>query len=211
MVGNGYKLLFSELCPQVPIIIHNNSFSIPFYWLPIEGANVVLGMEWLRTFGPLMVDFSIPKISFYYNNNDITITSDPKSFPSPSSYNKLCHLLHTDSIAFIHLLLYQPNFELEPNSPTPSTESLEALTPSLPKQISNILHSYATYFEKPHGLPLSRPHDHRIPITPNTPTSMLNYTVIPTHKKMQWPQSSKTCYNRVLSNPITTHFCLMYY
>ncbi|CAJ2679012.1 unnamed protein product [Trifolium pratense] len=47
MVGNGSHLNCSGFCPNVPINIQNNLFHIPFYLLPIEGADVVLGMEWL--------------------------------------------------------------------------------------------------------------------------------------------------------------------
>lgn len=68
---------------------------------------MVLGMELLRKFGPLMDNFSIPKISFTYNNKDITITGNPKSSPTPSTYNQLCHLLYTNFISSMHVLLYQ--------------------------------------------------------------------------------------------------------
>lgn len=45
MVGNGSQLNCSSLCPQVPITLQNHLFFISFYLLPIEWANVVLGME----------------------------------------------------------------------------------------------------------------------------------------------------------------------
>lgn len=60
MVANGSKLQCSGLCPKVPITLQGKLFLIPFYLIPIEGVDVVLGMEWLRTLGPLMANFSIP-------------------------------------------------------------------------------------------------------------------------------------------------------
>lgn len=104
-------------------------------------------MEWLRTFGPLMVDFSIPKILFTYHDNEITITGDPKSIPSPSSYNQLFHILHTDFIAYIHLLIYQPSQEHDCNSPQTTISTLKSLPISLTKQITSILKTYATIFQ----------------------------------------------------------------
>ncbi|XP_058726761.1 uncharacterized protein LOC131598148 [Vicia villosa] len=169
MVGNGSKLSCSGICQHVPIKLQNNSFSIPFHLFPIEGADVVLGMEWLRTLGPLMADFSIPKISFTHNNTTTTITGDPKTHISPSSYNQFCHLLHTDSIASLHLLLYQPTTIPQENSQTLPSDPLHSLPPIVPNEISTILQSYAKVFEQPHGLPPTRPHDHKIPIAPNTP------------------------------------------
>lgn len=97
--------------PTVPITLQNSSFTIPFHLLPIEGADVVLGMEWLRILGSHMVDFSIPKLSFTYKNNEITIPRDPKSLPLTSSFHQICQRIHTISIVSFHLLIYQPTLE----------------------------------------------------------------------------------------------------
>ncbi|MCH79917.1 hypothetical protein A2U01_0000678 [Trifolium medium] len=106
MVGNGSHIQCSGLCHDVPITLQNKLFHIPFYLLPIEGAYVVLGMEWLRKLGPISADFSIPSISFTHENNEVTLQGDPQYLPQHSTYHKICHLLHTDSIASMHLLSY---------------------------------------------------------------------------------------------------------
>ncbi|XP_058761394.1 uncharacterized protein LOC131634786 [Vicia villosa] len=168
MVGNGSKLSCSGVCPKVPIKLQHNSFSIPFHLLPIEGADVVLGMEWLRTLGPLMADFSIPKISFTHNNNNITITGDNQTLIQPSSYNNFCHLIQNDSIASIHLLLYQPSHEQEYHNEPNSPNIFESLPKNLPTEITQLITSHSAIFTQPKGLPPTRPHDHHIPILPNT-------------------------------------------
>lgn len=89
---NGSKFSSSGICSQVPITLQNHTFTIPFHLIPIEGADVILGMEWLRTLGLLLADFSIPKLSFTYQNNEITLTDDLKTLPSHSSYNQICCL-----------------------------------------------------------------------------------------------------------------------
>ncbi|XP_058742349.1 uncharacterized protein LOC131614818 [Vicia villosa] len=168
MVGNGSKLNCSGLCQQVPLTLQDNLFTISFHLLPIEGADIVLGMEWLRTLGPLMADFSIPKLSFTYNDNDITITGDSKTLPTPSSFHQICHLLHNDSIASLHLLICQPT-PAQDTLPSPSNPDLfDSLPSSLSPQITTLLKSFPKVFHKPHGLPPSRPHDHHIPLLPNT-------------------------------------------
>jgi predicted aspartyl protease len=106
MVGNGSHIQCSGLCHDVPITLQNHLFHIPFYLLPIEGADVVLGMEWLRKLGPISADFSIPSISFNHANKEVTLQGDPQYLPQHSTYHQICHLLHTDSIASIHLLSY---------------------------------------------------------------------------------------------------------
>lgn len=183
MVGNDSKLSCTRLCPQVPITLQNNLFLIHFHLLPLEGADVVLGMKWLRTLGPITVDFYIPKISFTYQNNAITITGDPKSLPTHSTYNKFCYLLHTDSIASIHLLLYQPSNENHTIQQKPDPNSLDSLPPSLSNQITPVLKSHVAVFKQPHGLPPSRLQDHHIPIIPNT--SIINV------KPYHYPHSQK--------------------
>jgi hypothetical protein len=168
MVGNGSHLECTGHCPDVPINIQNNLFHISFYLLPIEGADMVLGMEWLRTLGPLAADFSIPKISFKHNDTDITIAGDPKTLRTLSTYHHLCHLVQTNSIASIHLLTFQPTNTPELTTVNKDKESFNTLLSTLPTKIQNILKLYPTIFQPPHGLPPQRSHDHQIPLQPNT-------------------------------------------
>lgn len=168
MVGNSSKFSCSWVFPKVPIKLQNNSFSIPFHLLPIEEADVVLGMEWLRSLGPLLAYFSIPKISFTYNNNDITIIGDNQTLISLSSNNNFCHLLQTYSIASIHLLLYQLAQDQNESFQTNPPNILYTIPNTLPPIISHIIKSHSSIFNKPKSLPPTRPHDHHIPILPNT-------------------------------------------
>nr|GFB48119.1 Ty3/gypsy retrotransposon protein [Tanacetum cinerariifolium] len=43
MVGNGNHVHCEGFCQSVVLNLQNTSFTIPFFVLPIEGANVVLG------------------------------------------------------------------------------------------------------------------------------------------------------------------------
>ncbi|PNX96205.1 Ty3/gypsy retrotransposon protein, partial [Trifolium pratense] len=192
MVGNGSHLNCSGFCPNVPINIQNNLFHIPFYLLPIEGADVVLGMEWLRTLGPLTADFSIPKLSFQHHDTNITLTGDPKSLPIPSTYHQLCHLVHTKSIASLHLLTFQPTTETTNPITTNKKENLDSLFSTLPTQIQEVLKLYPTVFQPPHGLPPSRPHDHKIPIQPNT--APINV------KPYRYPHSQKEAMTTIIND-----------
>ncbi|XP_058757342.1 uncharacterized protein LOC131630580 [Vicia villosa] len=165
MVGNGSKLECSGLCSKVPITLQDHLFFIPFYLIPIEGADVVLGMEWLRTLGPIVADFSIPEISFTYEDKNLTIQGDTNQTPTPSTFTQLCHLLHTDSVASMHLLIYQPTNDSTIINPNSYPANLPNNTQP---EIANLIKSYPTVFQPPHGLPPSRPHDHHIPLNPNT-------------------------------------------
>jgi len=168
MVGNGSHIHCSGLCTNVPITLQNHVFSIPFYLFPIQGADVVLGMAWLRDLGPLSADFSVPSISFNYNNQLITLQGDPIIPAKASTFHQLRQIIHTDSVASLHLLTVTAptNFETESetNPPNPTT----CLAESTPTEIKTLVQSFPTIFTPPHGLPTPRPHDHKIPLLPNT-------------------------------------------
>ena len=116
MVGNGAFIKCQGICPVVDISLQNSTFTIPFYLLPIEGADVVLGIEWLSTLGSIQADFSIPSIAFTHNQQHITLQASNSTALSTTTYHQFCHYLSTNSIASLHLLLVEPT-----NSPTPIT------------------------------------------------------------------------------------------
>ncbi|KAL2236314.1 UNVERIFIED_CONTAM: hypothetical protein Sindi_0823100 [Sesamum indicum] len=62
LVGNGASIGCSGVCSDLPIQLHQHAFRISFYLLPVHGADVVLGVQWLRTLGPFVYDFSIPSM-----------------------------------------------------------------------------------------------------------------------------------------------------
>ncbi|GAU18789.1 hypothetical protein TSUD_80780 [Trifolium subterraneum] len=190
MVGNGSHIQCSGLCKDVPITLQNNLFNIPFYLLPIEGADVVLGMEWLRNLGPISADFSVPSISFTHGKNRVTLQGDPQCLPQQSSYHQICHLLHTDSIASIHLLSYTPTPQTAPSPIVSSQPTIDSISQTLPLDLYQLLTQYPSVFDTPHGLPPQRQHDHAIPILPNTPPVNV--------KPYRYPHSQKEAMSTII-------------
>ncbi|MCH84285.1 retrotransposon-derived protein PEG10-like, partial [Trifolium medium] len=74
MVGNGEHLHCTGICNDIPIVVNDHTFSISLYVLPIQGADVVLGVQWLQTLGPFVSDFTIPSMQFYPHDSLLTIT-----------------------------------------------------------------------------------------------------------------------------------------
>lgn len=64
MVGNDDYLHCTDLCKDIPLLVAQHIFPICFYVLPIQGVDVVLGVQWLQTLGPFVSDFTIPSMSF---------------------------------------------------------------------------------------------------------------------------------------------------
>ena len=57
MVGNREKLTCADICSAIPIQIQKQIFLVDFYVLPILGAEVVLGVQWLQLLGPILMDY----------------------------------------------------------------------------------------------------------------------------------------------------------
>jgi len=168
VVGNGAFIQCQGICPLVDISLQTSTFTIPFYLLPIEGADVVLGIEWLRTLGPIHTGFSIPYIAFTHQNQKITLQDAHPSTTTSTTYHQLCQYLSTNSIASLHLLL------IDNNPIPPVTLDFDLQNPSsplysLPFPIQSILLQKKTIFQKPQGLPPPRPHEHHIPLLLHTP------------------------------------------
>jgi hypothetical protein len=184
MVGNGSYLHCQGMCQSVPITIQTKQFHLPFYLFPIEGADVVLGIEWLCTLGPIQADFSIPSLTFNHVDGPITLQGDRNIHPTQSTYPQLCQMLHTNLVASFHLLTFQ--------TVTPKQDDTQPtqLTQNLPTVVEQLLNNYLTVFKQPHNLTSSRPHDHRIPLLPNT--SPVNV------KPYRYPHSQKEAMTEII-------------
>nr|XP_043614527.1 uncharacterized protein LOC122586615 [Erigeron canadensis] len=162
MVGNGQNIHCQGHCQDVPLQLQKADFQILFFVFPVQGADVVLGIAWLGTLGPIIADFSIPKISFTINGNSITLTGEPMNKQVLSS--SLSSMLRHGSIDSLHALLLEP-----------SSNTTDSLTNSDPL-ITNLLNEFQTVFATPHTLPPSRPHDHQIPLlNDNKPVNVKPY------------------------------------
>lgn len=140
MVGNGQFIQCDGYCPEVSFQIKKINFQIPFFILPVEGADVVLGISWLRTLGRLSADFSIPEMSFTKDGKTCTLTAESLSHQVTSS--SLHTFIKHDSIASLHAMFMT-------HIPTTEPTLLQHPDP----QIHALLHSFHKLFEPPHDLP----------------------------------------------------------
>ncbi|KAH9782770.1 hypothetical protein KPL71_009054 [Citrus sinensis] len=63
-IGNGDFLTCRFLCPKVPINMQGHEFLLDFFLLPIEGPDVVLGIQWLQSLGRISMDYSEMTMEF---------------------------------------------------------------------------------------------------------------------------------------------------
>ncbi|XP_043725460.1 uncharacterized protein LOC122672017 [Telopea speciosissima] len=154
LVGNGDRLSSEGEIKQLQVQLLNHTVTIDAYVLPLFGAELVLGVQWLASLGPVI---------FYYQNLTLEFVSDgmriilkgetPQSQP-PLQYQHLRRIVDTGS--------YVAMFQLEVQYA--AAPSLQCDNPAL----QQLLESFASVFEIPHGLPPHRVQDHAIPLQPGS-------------------------------------------
>jgi hypothetical protein len=97
MVGNGSILECRNLCPKIPLDLQNQKFNIDFYTLPLCGADVVLGAPWLRSIGPVLMDYTKISLSYTTNNQTVTLTGTTTTQPNSISAHQLKRCVQTNS------------------------------------------------------------------------------------------------------------------
>ncbi|KAL0413690.1 UNVERIFIED_CONTAM: putative mitochondrial protein [Sesamum radiatum] len=167
MVGNGDSIQCSGFCPAVPLSINSHKFLVPFYILPIHGADAVLGAQWLSTLGPFLSDYSVPSMQVFHDGELITLSGNPSSTPTYATFSQFQRLLTTDAV---HSLFAISVHTTVPSSSISPDSDVANLPPNvLPPDLYNLIAEFRVVFDIPRGLPPHRHLDHHIHLLPNHP------------------------------------------
>ncbi|KAK2407034.1 hypothetical protein QL285_042695 [Trifolium repens] len=156
LVGNGEELNCSHMSHQTPLFIDSHLFLVDLFVLPLSGAEIVLGVQWLRTLGPILTDYTNLTLSFCREGKIIQLMGRPKPLPEEASLHQFKRLVATDAIDTVLHFQLTPT---QPNSPTAQNHS---------PAITNLIKQFATLFVEPQSLPPPRHTDHHIPISTNS-------------------------------------------
>ncbi|KAJ1381359.1 Retrotransposon gag domain [Sesbania bispinosa] len=69
-VANGERVPSMGICRSVSFMVANDIFQADFYTIPLEGFDVILGVKWLCTLGPILWDFSYMTMVFVINGKE---------------------------------------------------------------------------------------------------------------------------------------------
>ena len=133
VVANGDRVECRGLARGVPLQIGAESFRVDMYAIPVHGCDIVLGIAWLRTLGPILCDFEQRRMAFHLKGRRVVWAGVAASgtSPRPSSDPLLANNLFTDLGSEQDLL-------------------------------ERFLATYDDVFAAPTGLPPARACDHRI-------------------------------------------------
>lgn len=157
MVGNGSVLECRQLCPATTLLIQDHSFTVTLRVLPLSGADIIFGIEWLHTLGPIITNYTSFTMQFTHLGQPISLHANVHTNTDPTSAHQHKHIIHTHSVSgLFHLSL------LPVNLPEPNTDPPHPIP-----AINELLLKFQTIFQQPTTLPSPQQHDHHINLIPS--------------------------------------------
>ncbi|XP_042958052.1 uncharacterized protein LOC122293563 [Carya illinoinensis] len=159
-VANGDKLISGGRCEEV-IKVQDSKFRIPFHVLTLGGCDMVLGVQWLKTLGPIFWDFNSMSMSFSVGNSKITLNGlKSEGIRVHNGEGNLKSSLVRQQGWFLQL-------RAEDQGGKPANQV---------KEVDELLQEFKEVFAEPVGLPPNRSFDHSIPLKEGTgPVSVRPY------------------------------------
>ncbi|XP_077223768.1 uncharacterized protein LOC143857236 [Tasmannia lanceolata] len=90
-VGNGEFMMCQGLCSNIRIELQNHSFVTDLFVISLQGADVILGVQWLQTLGPVTTDYTSLAMNFMWQGKTIQlhgIQEHQSDFISPTQLHK---------------------------------------------------------------------------------------------------------------------------
>jgi hypothetical protein len=92
-VANGDRVLSTGVCKDVRFCIDKEEFVMDFFIIPLAGYEMVLGVHWLRTLGPILWDFTNACMSCWWDDHR-TVWQGILSDTPPSSSSSTTSSAH---------------------------------------------------------------------------------------------------------------------
>ncbi|XP_061344653.1 uncharacterized protein LOC133290572 [Gastrolobium bilobum] len=156
-VGNGDTLICSVVCQNISLVIQSHPFNVDLFVLELKGADIVLGVQWLSTLGPILTDYKALTMSFDFQGSKVSLQGEHLLQAQPLSTAQLHKLLSQDSVDSYLMCLTTQASDITDSDPT--SQSPEVL---------QLLDSFQDVFTQPTSLPPTRHIDHRILLQPDS-------------------------------------------
>lgn len=147
MVANGSKIQSEGTCNSITLKVQHNTIITNFYFITLRSYDIVLGVEWLRTLGSILRDFSIMTMQYSLGGHTILLYGlNPKYFTIEEEHHFLKPSSSSNKGLLLQILVQDTDY----------ADSL------IPRSICPLLTEFGTIFEEPQRLPPPRTHDHHI-------------------------------------------------
>ena len=81
-VANGEQVISLGVCRATTVLIEGEPFTLDCYALPLEGFDVILGVQWLKLLGPIIWDFDALTVAFWRDGHAVRWTGVGSIAPS---------------------------------------------------------------------------------------------------------------------------------
>jgi hypothetical protein len=153
MIANGGSMKCGGRCENVHLQIGDYNLKSYMFAIDMGGCDIVLGVEWLRTLGPILMDFHNLTMQFDQGGHTHKFQGITVGSPEIISSDRMEKFLkkgHSGVIAQLHAIQ-------------------ATKIPPVPQDLQALLTKHQIVFSTPQGLPPSRGvHDHSIPLVPGS-------------------------------------------
>eukprot|EP00253_Pinus_taeda_P023675 PITA_23675 len=153
MVANGGTINCSGKCHNIKLSMGEYVLTSPMLSIPMGGADVVLGVQWLQSLGTIAFNFQELFIKFSAKGKDVELRGIVGKPGKIINSNDMIMLLKKEQRGVIAQLCSLYVFTSE------SSISLD---------LQNVLDNHSKVFETPKGLPPICDHDHAIHLIPGS-------------------------------------------
>ncbi|KAL5861508.1 hypothetical protein ACOSQ4_002804 [Xanthoceras sorbifolium] len=163
-VGGGGKISSKAKCKEFTWAMQGVTFSTEMRLLTLGGCDAVLGMQWIREIGPIMLDAKQLSMSFMKEGKWVSLqgirTESKLSQLTGKRVGSQLEKAHNQAQAVVQLY---------------SLETEEKMV-EIPTVLKPLLEEYAEVFSEPKSLPPHRKQDHKIPLIAGcSPVNVRNY------------------------------------
>jgi hypothetical protein len=154
MIADGGTINFLGKCNKINLTMGEYVMNSPMISIPMGGADVVLGIQWLQSLGTVAFNFQELFMKFSLEGKEIElrgITGKPGKVISSNGMTKLLKNGHQGIISKLCSL------------------DVQTSKPSIPQDLQRIIDKNSKVFEDiPKGLPPTGNHDHEIRLIPGS-------------------------------------------
>jgi hypothetical protein len=153
MIGNGGSMKCGGRCENVCLQIGDYHLKSHMFSIDMGGCDIVLGADWLRTLGPILMDFHNLTMQFDQGGHRYKFQGIIVGSPEVISSHRMEKMLKKGQSGVIAQL-----------------HAIQATkTPPVPQDLQALLSKHKMVFSTPQGLPPSHGvHDHSIPLVPGS-------------------------------------------
>ncbi|KAB5519569.1 hypothetical protein DKX38_023888 [Salix brachista] len=158
MIADGGQVQCKGSCAAVPLTIDSYSYTSDMFALQLGGCDIVLGVQLLRTLGPVLWDFEALTMKFWCGREQICLSSARPQSPHPISCQQMDKLLLSGCCGVLLCAIEGGSLAI------PASTLTDKLSSTQQQELQALLDSFAAIFGTPTSLPPVRDFDHQIPL-----------------------------------------------